>query len=75
MNKKFIAGILSLTMMAALVGCGGSKSNETDSKEVEKVETTEEKKEEKKEDTSTSEKVGETVLKLSFNQSIENPEA
>lgn len=71
MNKKFFAGLLSLAMMGALVGCGGSKSNETDSKKDEKVET----KEEQKGEAKSSDKVGETVLKLSFNQSIENPEA
>ena len=39
MNKKFFAGLLSLAMMGALVGCGGSKSNETDSKKDEKDDT------------------------------------
>ena len=70
MNKKIFASVISVALMASLVSCGGGKKETEKEASTAKAST-----EEKSESTSSSDKTGKTVLKLSFNQSIDNPEA
>lgn len=74
MKKKILGTILTVALVLPFVACGGNKNNNTDNKnETASNETVAESTD--KNENNSKEKVGETVFKLSFNQSIDNPEA
>ena len=79
MKKKIVGIILSAVMAISLVACAGQSTKNSLSKNKEsstvKEKTSTNSQTKAKTQEQAERKVGKTVFKLSFNQSIENPEA